>query len=115
MICISSIHFFQKYVNRDSLRVPILLPESLVVVVLVILAAALILVILVLAVLLIVLILAVLGILRAVCTIVVLVVIHTSSFPLPSGSSDHRDKSSVCCQLQEVVCQKHPKTIHQRF
>lgn len=85
------------------------MPESLVVVVLVILAVALILIILVLVVLLIVLILVVLGILRAVGTIVVLVVIHTSSFPLPSGSSDHRDKSSVCCQLQEVVCQNAQK------
>ena len=88
------------------------MPESLVVVVLVILAVALILIILVLIVLLAVLI--VLGILRAVGTIVVLVVIHTSSFPLPSGSSDHRDKSSVCCQLQEVVCQKRTKTILQK-
>ena len=90
------------------------MPESLVIVVLVILAVALILIILVLAVLLIVLILVVLGVLRAVCTIVVLVVIHTSSFPLPSGSSDHRDKSSVCCQLQEVVCQKRTKTMLQK-
>ena len=90
------------------------MPESLVVIVLVILAVALILVILVLIVLLIVLILVVLGVFRAVGTIVVLVVIHTSSFPLPSGSSDHRDKSSVCCQLQEIVCQNRTKTMLQK-
>ena len=85
------------------------MPESLVIVVLVILAVALILIILILTVLLIALILIVLGILRAVGTIVVLVVIHTSSFPLPSGSSAHRDKSSVCYQLQKVVCQNAQK------
>ena len=73
------------------------MPESLVVVVLVVLAVALILVVLVLIVLLVVLILAVFGVLRAVGTIVVLVVVHTSSFPLPSGSSDHR--GSILCLL----------------